>query len=163
MRWVLPMSAVMALVSTTLSVACRRAAVSDKPQPSEKNAAEAPSKCKVSIASSALEGCRAPNDPGCETCYVQNPNGTCTILSGHARFGDDLWVYTSASRETDCPAPGPRCARCMRNSEAILCEPERRECDCQLDPGIDPCVAPSSCECYCSGYNLARTECPAPG
>lgn len=163
MRWLWLMTAT-TLVGTTLGVACRGVAVSDKPLPSgTMKATGASSKCKVSIATSALEGCRAPNEPGCEFCYASNSNGTCTILSGHARDGD-LWVYTSASRETDCPAAGPRCARCMRNSEAILCEePQRPECDCQIDPGIDPCIAPSSCACYCSAYNLARTACPSPG
>src|SRR4051812_45199026 len=89
MRWPWLMTAAMTLLGTTLSGACRRGAGSDEPRRSDPmNAAEAGSKCKVSIASWALEGCRAPNEPGCETCYVSNPNGTCTVLSGHARDGD---------------------------------------------------------------------------
>ena len=161
MRWLWLMTAATTLFAATLGVACRRGAGSDKALPS--GTANASSKCKVSIAASAFEGCRSPKDPGCELCYAANANGTCTILRGQARDGD-LRVYTSASRETDCPAAGPRCARCMPNSEAILCEErEGRECDCRIDPGVDPCIAPKSCACYCSAYNLARTACPPPG
>lgn len=151
------------LVAPALGVACRSVSGSDRPQTNgTQNAAGAGSKCNVSIAAWALEGCRAPNDPGCEMCWISNPDGACSILSGRARAGE-LWVYTSGSRETDCPAAGPRCAHCMRNSEASLCQPERRECNCQLDPGIDPCFAPGSCACYCSIRDEARKACPSPG
>lgn len=142
-RW-RQITAAATLVGMTVSVACRRGATKNEPLPhSTVNAAGARSRCEVDIADWALQGCRAPNEPGCEICYDHNPNGTCTIRSGHALSGE-FWVYTSASSETDCPATGPRCARCPTDSEAALCEElERRECDCRRDPGIDPCFAPN--------------------
>src|SRR6478735_498054 len=149
MRWLWRMIAVTTLVGT-LSAACRKSTVSDKPPSASVSSPAASAKCEVSIAQSALEGCRAPNQPGCEFCWDFQANGLCRIRSGHRHDGE-LWVYTSASPETDCPAEGPRCARCMRNSEAVLRDaPRCRECDCRIDPGIDPCIVPDGCGCYCS-------------
>ena len=78
MRWFPRVAAVLA--GTVLGIAaCRHASVSDQPSPSATvNAAGAAPKCQVKIAARALEGCRAPNEPGCETCYVSNPNETCS-------------------------------------------------------------------------------------
>src|SRR6478736_3258043 len=150
---------VVTTLAGTLSIACRKATVSDESSAAVTQA-DAPSECQVNIASSALEGCQTPNEPGCEVCWNFQSNGMCRILSGHAHV-DELWRYTSASAETDCPATGPRCARCMRASEYVLrVAPQCRDCDCRIDPGVDPCFERDGCGCYCSAYIDARAACP---
>ena len=61
-------------------------------------------------------------------------------------------AYESGTQFPDC-AEAVSCRLCAADSLAPLC---RFDCDCDsIDPGIDPCFAGGSCECYCS--ELAAT------
>ena len=108
--------------------------------------------------------CWAPEEPGCNPCCVIAPNGSCTARSWEP--GPELppmshvqpWYNVSAR---GCPARCRPCARCTRRDEWEFRQLRTRtECDCTQPPGIDPCISPNSCECYCKGMNHLAEICP---
>lgn len=128
--------------------------------PASAGSPSAPAACTTGILPAALEGCRAPDEPGCATCYVLRPDGSCEALSGSARRGD-YFVYTMAIVNDDGCENGPRCASCLRETEAALCaETTGLECDCREPPGIDPCFFPEGCGCFCQQFGQNRKACP---
>lgn len=131
--------------------------------PASAGSPNAPAACMTGILPEALEGCRAPNEPGCATCYVERPDGSCEAYSGSARR-DDYFVYTMLIVKDDGCENGPRCASCLRETEAALCEERGHpECDCREPPGVDPCFNPDGCGCFCSVGGQNRRACPPAG
>lgn len=128
--------------------------------PASAGSLSAPAACTTGILPAALEGCRAPNEPGCEFCYVLRPDGVCEAYSGSAAR-DDYFVYNVVTVSDGGCERGPRCASCLRETEAALCaETTFPECDCRQPPGIDPCFAPESCGCFCQVGGQNRKACP---
>jgi hypothetical protein len=160
MHWSIGSIAGMALGCLVLG-ACDEGGVLT-PEQSGAGSGGAPATCEIAIAPAALQGCRAPDEPGCETCYVFHTDGTCSAYSTFGRRPDDSG-YNTGILTTDCPTDGARCASCTPEAEAALCRnTPPSDCDCSIDAGIDPCFAPSSCGCYCSAYSADRQACPAP-
>jgi hypothetical protein len=123
----------------------------------------APAACTTGILPAALEGCRGPNDPGCQTCYFERSDGFCEVWSGRLGLEEDALYASFTTIEGACGS-GPRCASCLREMEAALCaERTNLECDCQEPPGIDPCFFPDSCGCFCQQHGLSRLACPPAG
>lgn len=125
-----------------------------------------PRACDVGIATTALAGCRAPNEPGCATCSVPDPPHDCRVFSGGEDRGG-FSVYTEVTYQPTCPSGAPQCATCSEESELRLCsETTRLECDCNKDWGIDPCflnadpLGEPDCGCWCQQFGAYRKACP---
>lgn len=120
----------------------------------------APAACTVGILPAALEGCRAPDQPGCAACYVERNDGSCEVYSGSARR-DDYFVYNMVTVKDGGCQGVPRCASCLRETEAALCqETTYLDCDCREPPGEDPCFFPEGCGCFCQQHGQSRKACP---
>jgi hypothetical protein len=53
------------------------------------------------------------------------------------------------------------CAQCSRREEEQLrALTPRSECDCTRDPGVDPCIHPTGCGCYCETLKYLKESCP---
>jgi hypothetical protein len=104
-------------------------------------------------------GCRAPNEPGCESCCRQNTNDCDRfwVSNGQLDHGyDAVMTYGKV-----CPESCPVCSTCWIPTEQALRELEcRPECDCTEPRGADPCFSPTSCECYCVEMPSLIKMCP---
>lgn len=128
--------------------------------PASAGSLSAPAACSVGILPAALEGCRAPNEPGCASCYVERSDGSCEVYSGSARR-DDYFVYNMVTVPDDGCKNVPRCASCFRETEDALCqETMNLDCDCREPPGVDPCFFPEGCGCFCQQHGQNRKACP---
>lgn len=128
--------------------------------PASAGGLNAPAACTTGILPAALEGCRGPDDPGCETCYLERREGSCEIWSGSLGLEEDALYASFTTIEGGC-GNGPRCASCLREMEAALCaETTKLECDCREPPGIDPCFFPDGCDCFCQQHGQNRMACP---
>lgn len=108
----------------------------------------------VTIDPGSIVGCRAPT-AGCERCCLPTGPGH-EILSGE---GD---VYnTTEYRDGGCPSDTPSCARCSNEEERQLRQLAAAPvCECAgVDVGIDPCEAPTGCECFCTRLEVALAAC----
>lgn len=114
----------------------------------------------VEIASTALVGCRAPDEPGCATCC--DDQGLVRSSSPLDQFTTvEPWYNVSALPGALGLTCTSTCARCSERSEQALRD-TAGECDCDgLTIGVDPCHS-SGCACTCSIYRAARDACPAP-
>jgi hypothetical protein len=111
----------------------------------------------------ATDGCRAPQEPGCDACCEELTDGGIepSCLRKSASSGSD-WYNSDESLDGPCPADCQPCASCsLRDEEQLSNLEPRPDCDCDsIVIGIDPCFLPMGCECYCQSY-LALTEaCP---
>ncbi|HEX2870187.1 MAG TPA: hypothetical protein VHP33_03000 [Polyangiaceae bacterium] len=127
--------------------------------PASAGGLNAPAACATGILPAALEGCRGPDDPGCETCYIER-EGYCQYYSGSIPNGEHSIYASFNSIEGGCEN-GPRCATCLREMEAEMCaERTKLECDCREPPGLDPCFLPDGCDCFCQLHGQNRMACP---
>lgn len=117
------------------------------------------------VAPTALEGCRGPNQKGCEVCYQPFTFApSIPSLTGERcwrRSGDrteERYAQTQMLPGA-CPT-GPRCAPCSLESERKLRKlyPDFWECSPALV--VDPCMMPESRECICEPYAFAHAACP---
>jgi hypothetical protein len=117
------------------------------------------------------EGCRAPDEPGCERC-CESSTGVqgCEVRTWNrvgvsdaqlAASGTVPWYNGSAAAQ-EWPEGCQRCAPCLKREEQQLrALGDRPECDCSRPTGVDPCFQPGSCGCYCrDALRLARS-CPS--
>lgn len=109
-------------------------------------------------------GCRAPGEPGCSECCEQSPStsgeSTCVRYSSQAGWSD--WYNVSRLDGATCASTCARCAQCtLREEQELRALVRPTGCDCSTtDIGIDPCIAPDSCECYCERYLSGIRNCP---
>ena len=114
--------------------------------------------CEAAIDAAALRGCRTPSQPGCQSCYRDFADGTCSLFAGDLARGD--WAYNYLG-QVACDSDVPRCASCTRGEEFQVCNTvDRPECDCSVVDLVDPCIAPQGCDCFC--VTSARLMCPRP-
>ena len=110
---------------------------------------------------SPTEGCRDNSSAGCSQCCAQS------VDDNGAQTCDISQSYASMSGPGPCPSGCPTCARCSTLTESSLSDKaksSRSDCDCPtVDPGIDPCYAPSSCGCFCSSLMAGLAACPQVG
>lgn len=114
----------------------------------------------------ALDGCRAPDEPGCASCCVDTDGGRCRYQIGDedwALYDVAPWYNGVAFVDGACPDDCPRCARCSARDEHLLeTLAPRPDCACDgLEPGVDPCYSPDSCACYCHSLASLTAMCPA--
>lgn len=108
----------------------------------------------------ALEGCRSPETACCASCYFER-DGMCQSKTTGAFNGQDV-IYTGFGLVGPAPCPaGSRCASCSHQDERELRERQAANCDCNFDPGIDPCIVPQSCACVCARLPTLTMACPA--
>jgi hypothetical protein len=110
----------------------------------------------------ALEGCRTPDEPGCQRC-CERVSTTAVCYFRAAIQSEDAWEMYG-SEDGPCPGDCPRCAQCDVTSEEQLNSVTKLrfvECDCsRIDVGEDPCIGEDSCECDCSIVLGAMEACP---
>jgi hypothetical protein len=106
---------------------------------------------------SVLRGCRAPSEPGCaRCCEPETTKGGCLI-----RTAETDWYNGTRFSPDPCPAACSPCAACsLRTEKALRAQRPRPECDCTKPTGIDPCIDPGSCECYCQRRTMWLRACP---
>jgi hypothetical protein len=125
-----------------------------------------PGAVRATMTAPLVEPCRGPEFPGCGACCRENAaQHTCIILSssdGDAEPGFIPWYNNTEFRDGDCPADCRPCASCLSRDEREYAKlGSRPECRCEsLEIGIDPCFAPSSCECYCQRKLRILRACP---
>ena len=127
----------------------------------------------LTIEPSALVGCRAPGEPGCASCCVQDAEGCETLTSEHdwaTRFPNVTpWYNITGYLAGACPTDCAVCASCTKKSEQQLRELGERACACERfapgagtgGVGVDPCGDETSCECYCQEHGDLSAACPA--
>jgi hypothetical protein len=99
-------------------------------------------------------GCRAPDEPNCAHCCESGSGGSCNVRSSSPleEFTIDPW-YNKSATKTPCPEDCPPCARCTLRKELQLEELKMMDlshCDCKnVQPVVDACYSPHSCECLC--------------
>ncbi len=107
--------------------------------------------------------CTAPSQEGCATCCRPLDNGMCTELSwtGGGSSKTVPWYNAQRALGKACPPDCRKCASCLHRDRETLEKLKRPEgCVCQeTDPGVDPCHAPMSCECFCSRYMRLAAKC----
>lgn len=109
-----------------------------------------------------IAGCRDFSAPGCGSCCRENVDldgaASCT------RETHTVDTISTGSLSGACPSDCPPCARCPLDAERFLLSLPGApvlSCPCDgLTPGIDPCFAPSSCECSCIGLKDELLACP---
>lgn len=123
-------------------------------------------------AAAELQGCRAPDEPGCTQCYEASPGGADggVVMSWQrsgvsdaelAASGTAPW-FNAVSAVAERPAGVPACAQCLeREEQELRALGERPECDCTQPTGVDPCFSPDSCGCYCQRARSLAQSCPA--
>lgn len=113
----------------------------------------------------ALAGCRAPDEPDCQTCCRETDGDGCHYLIGEedwSLYDVDPWYNGVLFVDGACPADCQRCASCSERDEHLLESlAPRPDCDCDgLSIGIDPCYHPGGCACYCSTLESLTSSCP---
>ena len=108
--------------------------------------------------------CDAPDQPGCNPCCIEEEDGRCTLRAwetlGVDVSGIEPW-YNAQTSAGVCPEGCRPCSRCDRRARREIDElGARPECDCSKPVGIDPCFAPSSCECFCRLATSLASRCP---
>ncbi len=71
----------------------------------------------------ALDGCRAPDEPGCASCCADTDGGRCRYQIGDedwTLYDVDPWYNGVAFVDGACPDDCPRCARCSARDEHLL-------------------------------------------
>ncbi|HEY5956970.1 MAG TPA: hypothetical protein VIV60_10475 [Polyangiaceae bacterium] len=118
----------------------------------------------ASGANDPTAGCRAPGEPGCSECCEKETStaGTPMCVRHAAQAGWSDWYNISQLEGETCASTCATCAQCSLHEEQelrALVKPVN--CDCSTtDIGIDACIAPSSCECYCERYLVGIRNCP---
>jgi hypothetical protein len=130
----------------------------------EKGEAPATEPAAASVDHPALEGCRAPDQDGCNPCCdASAEEGAChkREWAGGGVTHIDPW-YNKVSRiEGGCPEGCSACASCSKRAEEQFRRlVARPDCDCSEDPGVDPCFRPGSCGCYCVRFKDLSSACP---
>lgn len=116
----------------------------------------------------ALEGCRSPDEPGCDRCDPFPEPSNCGYLFWEDEFAEpdeSPWYNAGAMVEIEdfdvCTYDYPPCARCTLHDEAALPEfEEESACDCsEVAVDLQYCPAPD-CTCYCKRRANTFAACP---
>lgn len=109
----------------------------------------------------ARRGCRAPDEEGCASCCNEE-QGSFSISSWSGGGSSDVKPWYNVNSRADSCEGHPACAQCTERNERELKELKKPEgCDCSTQEiGVDPCMAPSSCACYCSRASYLEAACP---
>jgi hypothetical protein len=110
--------------------------------------------------------CEHPDQPGCSSCCVKQAR-RCVVrqsfTDGVDMGGVETWYSAARFLKGECPVGCLPCATCgrreQRQVEHLRARP-RRDCDCSVPVGIDPCHSPGSCGCYCSHLTRLKRACP---
>ncbi len=116
----------------------------------------------------APDACRAPTEPGCNPCCEAKSNGSCVIKTWNTAgvpekelVGVTPWYNSDEFKDGACPSQCRPCARCSQQAAQELQKlGARPECDCSKPPGLDACMNPESCGCYCSMLKRLSEACP---
>jgi hypothetical protein len=121
-------------------------------------------------AEAELQGCRAPDESGCERCYEALPGDGGVVMSWSragvsdeelAASGTTPW-FNALAVVDEPPAGVPACAQCLlREEQELRALGERPECDCTQPTGVDPCFTPGECGCYCERTLSLAKSCPS--
>lgn len=114
----------------------------------------------------AREGCRAPLDPGCETCCedgIERSSGCVPPRDVPWCSGDTTPWYNQSTGLT-CEEAGnpPPCAQCSRRDEEALRTllESPRDCDCSGPPPTGDVCFSWGCDCYCQQLARLLEACP---
>jgi hypothetical protein len=121
------------------------------------------------VSAAARSGCRSPEEPGCSVCcHVGGGGGGCWRRSwspGSVNVtGVTPWYNADELVGQTCPSNCPTCATCLARDEEELCQllAMPQGCDCtNVEIGIDPCINPTSCACYCQRLEAEIQACPS--
>ncbi len=110
----------------------------------------------------ALQGCRSPEEPGCDQCCEVYPDDDFCIL--HLARTDPPDEYVESAMP--CPDNCAPCAPCLKSEEeeysTAIEQANAAACDCEtmnVADLIDPCFAPADCGCICTRYQNLRDDC----
>ncbi len=88
------------------------------------------------------------------------PCNTFSYFAGTAVECKDARRYICVAPGDLAPDAGSFQTCTQSQAIALLNLPERPECDCSVDPGIDPCFGPGSCGCWCQRIVTLKEICP---
>lgn len=116
----------------------------------------------------APNACRAPMEPGCNPCCEPQTDGSCAVrkwnpgpLTEQELAGVTPWYNQSGFQDGACPSQCRPCARCTQRAASELQQLGKRpECDCSQPAGLDECMNPDTCGCYCSRLKQLILLCP---
>lgn len=113
---------------------------------------------RVNLPFDPTQGCRDTSTPDCAQCCSASTDTTGTEMCTVVREG------SSSSVLGPCPSDCPHCAACSTATERFLASAvaqSRPDCDCRSQViGIDPCIAPNDCGCFCDGLDRSLSQCP---